>query len=277
MVRHDGIRADWLGYATLRLETPAPDVAAADADRTVVYCDPGRYGVLAGAWPPDGAGGEGVHHPRGPAVEPRDADLVCVTHDQHYDPAAIRRVANEGTTVVVFEGVNTHRIDRDVARPVDLPGTVRRVDDEADIAVNDVIVRTTPAYNDPDGPHVRPSGEPYHPEGLGCGFHLTLPTPAGAGGASGDGVRVYWPGNTDVLAGHDELDVELFCPPIGGSFTMDRHGAADLAAALDPDLTLPVHYDTFPALEADSRAFAADVAARGVPVVLSETWPVDLF
>jgi L-ascorbate metabolism protein UlaG (beta-lactamase superfamily) len=274
MVRHDGIRADWLGYATLRLETPAPAVAAADADRTVVYCDPGRYDVLAGEWPPDGAGGEGVTHPRGPAVKPVDADLVCVTHDHHYDPAAIRRVASEGTTIVVFEGVNTHRIDRDVARPVDLPGTVRRVDDEADFAVDDVIVRTTPAYNDPDGPHVRPSGEPYHPEGFGCGFHLTLPTPAGAGVA--DGIRVYWPGDTDVLPGHDELDVSLFCPPIGGSFTMDRHGAADLAAALDPDLTLPVHYDTFPALEADSRAFAADVAARGVPVVLSESWPGDL-
>ncbi|PSQ48138.1 hydrolase, partial [Halobacteriales archaeon SW_6_65_15] len=46
--------------------------------------------------------------------------------------------------------------------------------------------------------------------------------------------------------------------------------AADLAEAMDPDLVLPVHYNTFEALETDSGAFAADVAGRGVPVVLDE-------
>jgi L-ascorbate metabolism protein UlaG (beta-lactamase superfamily) len=39
---------------------------------------------------------------------------------------------------------------------------------------------------------------------------------------------------------------------------------------MDPDLVLPVHYNTFEAIAADSRAFAADVAERGVPVVLDE-------
>jgi L-ascorbate metabolism protein UlaG (beta-lactamase superfamily) len=37
-IRHDGLAATWFGYATLRLE----------ADGTVVYTDPGRYGVLTG-------------------------------------------------------------------------------------------------------------------------------------------------------------------------------------------------------------------------------------
>jgi L-ascorbate metabolism protein UlaG (beta-lactamase superfamily) len=83
-------------------------------------------------------------------------------------------------------------------------------------------------------------------------------------------VTVFWPGDTDVLEGHDRLDVSLFCPPIGGAFTMDRHEAADLAAALYPDLVCPVHYDTFEAIETNARAFASDVASRGVPVVLDE-------
>jgi L-ascorbate metabolism protein UlaG (beta-lactamase superfamily) len=270
MVHHDGIRADWLGYATLRLETPVPDAAPGrenGGSSTVVYCDPGRYGVLSGEWPPEGAGGAADHHPQGPAVEPRDGDLVCVTHDHHYDPDAIRRVASEDATVVVFEGVNTHRIDRDVERPVDLPFELRRVDAEADFAVGDVVVRTTAAFNHADGPHVDASGDPIHPEGFGCGFHLTLPSPA-----RDEDIRVFWPGDTDVLEGHAELDVSLFCPPIGGAFTMDRHAAADLAAAMEPELVLPVHYNTFEALTTDSRAFAADVAEAGVPVVLSETW-----
>lgn len=228
MIEHDSIRIDWLGYATLRLES----------DETVVYLDPGRYGVLDG-------------------YDEADGDVVCVTHDHHYDTDGIRRVASDDATLVLFEGINPHRIDRDVERPADLPYAVRTVDDEADIAVGEAIVRTTAAYNDPDGDRVRANGEPYHPKGLGCGFHVTL-----------DGVRVYWPGDTDVLDGHEHLDVDVFCPPIGGSFTMNRHEAADLAVALDPDLVVPIHYDTFEAIETDAEAFAADLDSRGVRVEL---------
>ena len=230
MVTHGGISVSWLGYATVRLE----------AGDTVVYMDPGRYGVLDG-------------------YEGGDGDVVCLTHDHHYDTDGIRTVAAPEATVVAFEGINTHRIDRDVERLADLPYEVRTVGSEADIAVDDAIVRTTPAYNEPGGPYTKENGEPYHPEGLGCGFHITL-----------GGVSVYWPGDTDVLDGHERLSVDVFFPPIGGSFTMDRHDAADLAAALDPELVVPIHYDTFEALEADAEAFATDLTERGIDVVLDE-------
>lgn len=233
MVEHDGLTVDWLGYATLRIE----------GEGVVLYSDPGRYGVLD-------------------SYDANDGDLVCVTHDHHYDPDAIRRVAKEDATLIVFEGINSHRIDRDVDRVADLPYETIRVNDEADIAVCDVIVRSVPAYNQPDGPHTRPTGEPFHPKGFGCGFHFTVPS------RWEREVRILWPGDTDALPGHDELNVSLFCPPIGGSFTMDRHEAADLAERMEPDLVLPVHYDTFEALETDASAFASDVADRGVPVVL---------
>jgi len=249
-VRHDGLAVDWLGYATVRIE----------ASDTVVYLDPGRYGVLAGAWEPDTPG---VGHPQGPAYDARDGDLVCVSHVHHYDPDGIGRVAREDATVLVHEAIHHSETRRDVTPVGDLPHDVRRVGDTEDFAVDDVVVRTTEAYNRPDGSHLRANGEPVHPEGSGCGFHLTVAGPAGD-------VRVFWPGDTDVLDGHAELDVSLFLPPIGGTFTMDRHGAADLAAETDPDLVLPIHYNTFGALETDSREFAADVAQRGVPVVLDE-------
>ncbi len=59
-------------------------------------------------------------------------------------------------------------------------------------------------------------------------------------------------------------------PSIAQNYTMDRHDAADLAETLEPDLVLPIHYNTFAELEADSTAFAGDVASRGIPVVLDE-------
>jgi L-ascorbate metabolism protein UlaG (beta-lactamase superfamily) len=230
MLEYGPLELDWLGYATVRLE----------ADGTVVYLDPGRYGVLDG-------------------YEGGDGNIVCVSHGHHYDTDAIRRVATDDATVVVFEGINTHRIGRDVERPADLPYEIRTVDSESDIAVGDAIIRTTAAYNEPDGPHVRPSGEPYHPEGRGCGFHVTL-----------DGVSVYWPGDTDVLAGQEHLDVDVFCPPIGGTLTMDRQEAADLAEAMVPGLIVPVHYDTFPEIEADAEAFSDDLHERGIEVKLDD-------
>jgi len=245
-VTHDDLSIDWLGYATLRLESP---------DGTVVYLDPGRYGCLTGEWTPDT---EGVGHPPATEYDARDGDVVCVTHDHHYDADGIRRVAAEDASLVVYEGVDAETTGRGPA-PEDLPYKTRRVDDAADIAVGEAIVRSVAAHNRPDGPRAGADGAVPHPEGFGCGFLVTL-----------DGTTAFWPGDTDVLAGHDQLDVDVFCPPIGGSFTMDRHEAAELAAKLRPDLVVPIHYNTFAALEADGRAFAGDVAAAGVPVALDE-------
>jgi L-ascorbate metabolism protein UlaG (beta-lactamase superfamily) len=228
VISHEQLSISWLGHATLRVE----------GGGTVVYVDPGRFGVLAGH---DGD----------------DGDVICVTHDHHYDPDGIRTVAAPDATLVLFEGINTHRIDREVDRPADLSFERRMVGAESDIAVGRAIIRTTAAYNEADGPHLAKNGEPHHPKGRGCGFHVTL-----------DDTSVYCPGDTDVLAGHERLDVDVFCPPIGGTVTMDRREAASLAAALDPELVVPVHYNTFGAIETDVEAFVADCAERDLDVQL---------
>lgn len=245
-VRHDGLLVEWLGYATARIE----------GDDAVVYLDPGRYDVLDDYDANDGvsAGDRGGSSPAG------DGDLICVTHIHHYDPAGIRSVAASNATVVVFDGVDADDTDRDVEPPEDLPYRVLRVDEEDHFAVHGIDGWTLPAYNDPDGPHTRDDGPPYHPRGLGVGYILSV-----------DGIKLFWPGDSDVLEGHSEVDASLFLANIGGTYAMDRHEAADLAETMDPDLVLPIHYDTFDALATDSGEFAKDVAKRGVPVVLDET------
>ncbi len=248
-VTYDGLSLDWLGYATIRIA----------AGETVVYLDPGRYGVLTGEWTADSPAVADAHPPA-TDTRPEDGDLVCVTHRHHYDPDGIDRVAAPDATVLAFEGIQPRRGRRDLPRFADLPHEVRTVGAEQQGVAADVLFWTVPAYNDPDGPRVGADGTPFHPEGRGCGFLLSV-----------DGTRLFWPGDTDVLDGHAELDVDVLCPPIGGSFTMDRAEAADLAAATDPGLVVPVHYNTFDALETDSRAFAADVATAGVPVALDES------
>ncbi|WP_435347485.1 MBL fold metallo-hydrolase [Haloarchaeobius sp. HRN-SO-5] len=247
-VRHDGLTVDWLGYATTRIESP---------DGTVVYLDPGRYGVLSGEWAPPGPGD--LPHPAPRDEYPKDGDVVCVTHDHHYDSDAIQRVARSDATVVVFEAVDASNVDREVAPVEELPYDVVRVDEESHLTAAGVDVWSVPAYNDPEGLRTGPDGNVTHPPGFGCGFLLSV-----------GGVTVFWPGDSDALDAYAELDVSLFLANIGGTVVSDRHEAADLAERLDPDLVLPVHYNTIDILTTDSGEFAKDVARRGVPVVLDE-------
>ena len=232
-VTFDALTVDWLGLATVRLEGQTG---------AVVYIDPGpeEYGVLDGS-------------------EPRDGDLVVVSHDHHYDPDSIRRVAREDALVVVHESIAASESDRVDEDPAELPFEVERVGADESFVLGPLDLYTTPAYNDSAGPHTDEHGDPYHPEGRGCGFGVTI-----------DGITSFWPGDTDAPPIHDDVPVDLFLPPIGGTVTMDRREAAALAARLEPDLVLPVHYDTFEAIEADADAFVVDVARRGVPVVLDE-------
>jgi len=235
-VRFEEFTVEWLGYATARLSSDAGPVA---------YTDPGRYGVLDDYWA-------------------RDGDVVVVTHDHHYDPDGIRSVAAADATIVVYDGVDPARIDRDV-EPVDALAAdydVARVGPEDRVDVETpagaVAVWSVPAHNDPDGPNAAADGSVTHPPGFGCGYLLSL-----------GGRTVFWPGDSDALDGFAELEVSVFLANIGGGGVVsDRVAAADLADAMDPDLVVPIHYDTVDALAADDEAFAGDVASRSIPVAL---------
>jgi len=45
-----------------------------------------------------------------------------------------------------------------------------------------------------------------------------------------------------------------------------RHGDADLARSVGPDLVVPIHYDVFEPIETDVEAFAAALATDGIRV-----------
>jgi len=249
-VSFDGMDVTWLGYACARIEGERG---------TVVYTDPGRYGTMDGTWN-DQYGLDG--HPDGREYRPEDADVVLVTHDHHYDSDGVERVSNDETVVVVYEAVDAENIGRDVAQPEELPYDVRRVGYDEELVAADCAIEAVPAYNDPEGPRADVDGTVPHPEGFGCGFRFVV-----------DGRACLWTGDSDVVEEQEELDVSLFLPSIAQSFTMTRDEAAEMAGTLEPDLVVPIHYNTFTDLKSDSAAFAADVAKRAVPVALDEDGP----
>ena len=50
--------------------------------------------------------------------------------------------------------------------------------------------------------------------------------------------------------------------PIGGHYTMDRHDAVVAAKLIGAATVIPMHYNTFPPIEADAEAFKADVESE---------------
>lgn len=80
----------------------------------------------------------------------------------------------------------------------------------------------------------------------------------------------YFPSDTDFLDDHREIDAQVILTPIGGTYTMDRHEAADMVESIRPDLVLPVHYNTseVPGLSTDAEAFTEEIEKGDRRVVL---------
>jgi L-ascorbate metabolism protein UlaG (beta-lactamase superfamily) len=80
------------------------------------------------------------------------------------------------------------------------------------------------------------------------------------------GKTVYHLGDTGLFSdlalvkARDHVDVALI--PIGGHFTMDRHDAVTAADLVGADTVIPCHYNTFPPVEADARAYKSDVESK---------------
>lgn len=91
--------------------------------------------------------------------------------------------------------------------------------------------------------------------GEACGLLLTA-----------DGKTLYHAGDTALfmdmqLIGRAGLDLALL--PIGDNFTMGPEDALTALDFLRPKLAVPMHYNTWPVIQADAAKFAADAASAG--------------
>jgi L-ascorbate metabolism protein UlaG (beta-lactamase superfamily) len=93
------------------------------------------------------------------------------------------------------------------------------------------------------------------PGGAAAGLVITL-----------GGKTIYHTGDTalfgdmKLIAERTPIDVALI--PIGGHYTMDRHDAAVAAELIGAATVIPMHFDTFPPVEADVEAFKSEVEAN---------------
>ena len=107
--------------------------------------------------------------------------------------------------------------------------------------------------------------------GTAAGFVITM-----------DGTTVYHAGDT-ALFSDMQLIRDLYRPdvallPIGGRYTMGPEEAMVAARYVGAQLVIPMHYDTFPAIEQDVRRFKQAIE-RTTPIrvqVLSPGEAIDI-
>lgn len=116
-------------------------------------------------------------------------------------------------------------------------------------------VKLTPAWHGCPAP---PAGGLRY-GGVACGFIIEV-----------EGKKVYHSGDTGLTMEMKLLEdekIEIALLPIGGYYTMDGDDAARAVQLIRPRVVVPMHYDTFPLIKADPRAFADKVSRNRLAAV----------
>ncbi len=100
-----------------------------------------------------------------------------------------------------------------------------------------------------------------HSGGLPAGFIVDM-----------DGKKIYHAGDTGLF-GDMKLIGEIYRPdiallPVGGLFTMDTKLATIAARWIKPKIVIPMHYNTWPPIEANPEEMRQDLEREGIKLVV---------
>ena len=162
-----------------------------------------------------------------------NADYIFITHSHwdHFDLDSINNLVNEKTIIIgpsnVIEKLNSNYKTLEV-KPENIYN------------LNNISFMTVPAYN---------IDKEYHPKDAGyVGYIVTL-----------NNTTYYIAGDTDVL---DELKVikaDVIFLPVGGTYTMTREEAVELANTIKPKYAIPIHYGLAVGDELDAKYFVNNI------------------
>lgn len=147
------------------------------------------------------------------------ADLILITHEHgdHLDPAALKEITTDKTTLILTAAC--YRKYR--------KGKV--IGNEEKTSWNGIQIEALPAYN---LVHKRKNGAFFHPKGVGNSYLLTI----------GD-KRIYIGGDTENIPEMKVLkQIDIAFLPMNLPYTMTPEMVADAALAFKPKILYPYHY-----------------------------------
>lgn len=167
--------------------------------------------------------------------EPHDGDIVFVTHEHfdHFSPEDIKKVAKDGTALILPAGMAGQEKEAGLNRAEFLkPG------DRTEVL--GVSVEAVAAYNIGREFHVRDKNW--------LGYVVTM-----------GGTRYYVAGDTDANEENRQVACDVAVVPVGGKFTMDAKEAAAFVNGIKPKCAIPSHYGSVVGTEEDAEIFCRAV------------------
>ena len=165
------------------------------------------------------------------------SDYIFITHS-HYDHLSkkdIEKIKKESTQLIC---------PKDVA--AELTGNIRIVEPNEEITVDQLEIKTIPAYN---------IGKHFHPkENNWIGFVLKL----------SDGTTIYHAGDTDFIPEMKLLKVDIALLPVSGTYVMTAHEAVKAAHTFKPNIVIPMHYGEIVGSVQDAKEFLKGFAGQTI-------------
>ncbi len=145
------------------------------------------------------------------------ADFILATHDHpdHCDAGSIKSVQAKTTPVYSTLGCISQ-----------LTGRTNTLRPGEDVRYPDGIrIESVNSYN---------INKTYHPKNSGRGFILAI-----------DSVTIYHAGDTDFIPEMENVTgIDIALLPIGGKYTMNVEEAAEAAKTINPEIVVPMHYNS---------------------------------
>lgn len=163
------------------------------------------------------------------------ADVILITHEHydHLDPGSISSISKEDTVLIAPRSCKEKLRDMKEIKPGNLTEE------------KGIDIMAVPAYN---------RNKQFHPQGSGVGYVLTM-----------GGKTVYHAGDTDSIPEMSDLgDVDIALLPVGGTYTMDAHEAAEAADKIGAEVTIPMHWGNIVGTRNDAEDFRKATKSRVV-------------
>jgi L-ascorbate metabolism protein UlaG (beta-lactamase superfamily) len=197
----------------------------------------------------------------------KKADVILITHSHgdHFDKAALSRIAKDSTEFIAPESVTEQLKDTTAAKRAAIftlrngvAFTFTRDDTHTKF---DMVIGTVPAYNLKRGPK---AGQKFHPKGQFNGYVLTL-----------GGKRIYIAGDTEFVPEMKNLkNIDVAFLPMNLPYTMTPQEAAQAAKAFKPKVAVPYHYRyPFNKPNQNPQQFATALKGSGVQVKRLKWYP----
>ncbi len=163
----------------------------------------------------------------------KDADIIFITHSHydHFSESDIDKIRKDNTKIVITQDLYKKVLDLNFK----LENIVKVIPNN-NYCLDNIKFSTVSSYN---------TNKQFHPkENNWVGYIINI-----------NNIRYYIAGDTDINDDNKKVKCDVAFLPIGGTYTMDCHEAANLANIIKPNIVVPIHYGSIVGTKNDALEF----------------------